>query len=46
MSVNYNKHKMDLFTNNTDLNLLPYDGVVNYYGKVLSGKKHGIILTA
>jgi hypothetical protein len=26
---------MDLFNNNDIENLLPYDGTVNYYGKVL-----------
>src|SRR3954447_11339062 len=26
---------MNLFTNDANVNLLPYDGVVNYYGKIL-----------
>jgi alkylated DNA repair dioxygenase AlkB len=29
---------MDLFTNNLNINLLPYDGTVNYYGKILNIK--------
>lgn len=30
---------MDLFNSNTILNLLPYDGEVNYYGSILSNKE-------
>jgi alkylated DNA repair dioxygenase AlkB len=29
---------MDLFTNDLNINLLPYDGTVNYYGKILNIK--------
>ena len=30
---------MDLFSDGLITNLLPYDGVVNYYGKVLNQKE-------
>jgi alkylated DNA repair dioxygenase AlkB len=39
MGSNYKNYKMNLFNNCTKVNLLPYDGVVNYYGKVLSQGK-------
>ncbi len=35
---------MDLFNTEKIINLLPYDGVVNYHGKVLKQKEAGYYL--
>jgi alkylated DNA repair dioxygenase AlkB len=35
----FNNRPMDLFATDTGINLLPFDGVVNYYGKVFNEPK-------
>ena len=39
MRAEYNMWKLDLFNNQTNSNLLPYDGIVNYYGKIMPAPK-------